>query len=93
MALFADDINLLVTDKDGSALHQRIKKVTRELESWFYKNSLFINTEKTIAVSFHTRQNRNPLKPQVTFNNMDICYKSELKFLGIYITENLKWNV
>jgi hypothetical protein len=24
---------------------------------------------------------------------MDIAYKSELKFLGIYITENLKWSI
>jgi hypothetical protein len=61
--------------------------------SRFYKNNLLINTEKTIAVSFHTKQNRNPLTPQVTFNNMDIGYKSELKFLGIYITGNLNWNV
>jgi hypothetical protein len=64
-----------------------------ELESWFYKNNLLINTEKTTAVSFHTKQNRNPLKPQVTLNNMDIGYESELKCLSIYITENLKLNV
>jgi hypothetical protein len=24
---------------------------------------------------------------------MDITYKSELQFLGIYITENLKWSI
>lgn len=87
LVLFADDINLPVIEKDESSLHQRIKKVVREWESWFYKNSLFTHMEKTIAVSFHTTQNRNPLKPQITFNNTDICYKSELKFLGIYITE------
>jgi hypothetical protein len=46
LVLFADDINLLVIEKDESALHQRIKKVMRKLESWFYKNSLFIKTEK-----------------------------------------------
>jgi hypothetical protein len=68
-------------------------KLMMELDSWFYKNNLLLNTEKTKVVSFHTTQNRNPLKPQVTFNNTDIGYKSELKFLGIYITENLKSNV
>jgi hypothetical protein len=40
----------------------------RELESWLYKNSIFRNTEKTIVVSFHTRQNRNPLKPECPDN-------------------------
>lgn len=49
-----------------------------------------INTEKTIAISFHTKKSRNSLKPQVTFNNMDIVCKQELKFLGMYVTENLK---
>jgi hypothetical protein len=44
---------------------------------------------KKIAESFHTRHNRNPSKPKVTFNNTDICYKSELEVLGIYIIENL----
>jgi hypothetical protein len=27
------------------------------------------------------------------YKNMNIAYKSEIKFLGINITENLKWNV
>jgi hypothetical protein len=52
-----------------------------------------INTEKTTAMSFHNRQNRNLLKAQVKFNNMDIAYKSKSKSLRIYITENMKWNV
>lgn len=50
-----------------------------------------INTEKTI--SFHTKKSRNSLKPQVTFDNMDIVCKAELKFLGMHVTEILKWYV
>jgi hypothetical protein len=49
------------------------------------------NTGKTIAMSFHIKQKRYSLRPHVTFKNMDIAIKSELKFLGIYITGNLKW--
>jgi hypothetical protein len=93
LVLFADDISLLVTEKDEGDLQHKIKNVMMELESWFYKNNLLTNTDKTKAVSFHTKQNRNPFKPKVTFNKMDTGYKSELKFLGIYITENPKWNV
>lgn len=33
------------------------------------------------------------LKPQVTVNDKDIAYTTELKFLGTCITENLKWDV
>ena len=36
-------------------------------------------------MSFHTTQNRNPLKPQVSFDNMNDVYKAKLQLLGIYI--------
>jgi hypothetical protein len=44
-------------------------------------------------MSFLTRQNRNIIKPPVKFNNLDIPYKLKSTFLGIYITENMNWNV
>jgi hypothetical protein len=71
---------LFVTGKDESDLQHKIKNIMEELEIWFYKNNLLINTGKTIALSFHTKQKRYLLRPQVTFKNMDIAYKSELKF-------------
>jgi len=33
-----------------------------------------------------------PVKPQVTVNKMNLIYRAETKFLGVYITETLKWN-
>jgi hypothetical protein len=50
------------------------------------------NVGKTVAMSCHMRQNRFPVRPKVTFRNMDIAYKSEKKFFGIHTTEYLKWN-
>ena len=50
-----------------------------------------INTEKTSAMSYHTTQNKDPMRPKITYKNKEIAYKSNTKFLGIYITENLKW--
>lgn len=41
---------------------------TEELQTWF-KN-------------YDKKKIRNPLKLQVTFDNMDTVYHSELKFLG-----------
>jgi hypothetical protein len=34
---------------------------------------------------------RVPLRPQIIFKTTEITYQSELRFLGIYISENLKW--
>jgi hypothetical protein len=44
----------------------------REIETWFQKNNLIINTEKTVAMSFHSKQMRFPLRPKVIFKNLEI---------------------
>jgi len=46
-----------------------------ELQSWFQSNVHIIKTGGIIAVSCHTKHNRNSLKPQ---------------FSGIFIAENTK---
>jgi hypothetical protein len=63
-----------------------------ELQTWFTLNSLVVDTEKVLAMSFHTMQNKKPLLPHVIFAGRDIPYTTETKFLGIYINENMKWN-
>ena len=65
----------------------------QQLSSWFYLNKLVISPDKTIAISFHAWQNKSNLKPEIVFHDMDIKYKNETKFLGLYLTEDLKWDV
>jgi molybdate-binding protein len=50
-----------------------------------------INIGKTVAMSYHKMQSTFPMRPKITYKNTDIAYKSDTKFLGIHITENLKW--
>jgi len=65
----------------------------QQLSSWFRLNKLVINPEKTTAISFHAWQNKSNLKPEIVFEDMDIKYKNETKFLGLYLTEDVKWDV
>ena len=44
-------------------------------------------------MSFHNRQVKVPIKPQVTLNGSPLEYVADLKFLGIHITETLNWNI
>jgi hypothetical protein len=67
--------------------------LTKELAIWFQKTYLTVSIEKPVAMFFHPNQFRLPKKPQAVFNNNEIAFKPEVRFLGIYITENLKWNV
>jgi hypothetical protein len=83
---------LLITGKDERFLQHTVTKVMNDVETWFKENSLVINTGKTIAMSFHSKQMGLPSRLKVTFKNWEIAYKSQLRFLGFYITENLKWD-
>jgi hypothetical protein len=56
IVMFADDINVLITDSDEGALQSKIDSVITELESWFNRNNLVINVGKTVVMSFHNRQ-------------------------------------
>ena len=72
VVLYADDTNLLITDKDESALPHKIKNIMKE--NWFHKNNIIIKVDETIAMSLHTIQNRLPVRPQISLKNMDVAY-------------------
>jgi exonuclease III len=92
LVMYADDINVLITDRDIGTLQNKINKVVMELESWFNKNNLIINTSKTGVMLFHNKQTNIPIKPKLIINNRNLEYKTETKFLGMHIMDTLKWN-
>jgi hypothetical protein len=92
LIMFADDVNVLISDSDERLLQIKIDRVVAELETWFNRNDLVINTGKTVAMSFHNRQTRFPVKPLFTLNKMTMDYTAEMKFLGIQTTDTLKWH-
>jgi len=77
--LFVDDTNIQIEATKANILNEKIKEVMQHLSSWFYLNKLVINTDKIIAISFHTWQNKSNLKPEIVFQDMDIKYKNETK--------------
>jgi len=91
LVVFAGDINVLIMDSDVCALQRKIDRVMAELEIW-NRNDPIINVSKTRVMSFHNKQSNFPVKLQVSFNKLNLEYIAETKFLGVYITETLKWN-
>ena len=82
---------MLIIERDENVLQHKVNKVKKKLEYWLQKNNLMINNGKTVAMSYHTKQSRFLMRPKITYRNTYIPYKSDTKFLGINITENLKW--
>jgi hypothetical protein len=58
IVLFADDTNILVSDVNINNLQDKLNNVMTELQTWFTLNNLVVNTEKTLAMSFHTTQKK-----------------------------------
>ena len=92
LVMFADDINVLITESDVCALQRKTDRVIVELENWFNRNDLIINVGKSGIMSFHNRQSKFFMKLQVSLNKVNLKYTAEMKFLGILITETLNWN-
>jgi len=91
LVMFADDINVLISDSDERLLQAKIDTIVAELETWFNRNHFLINAGKT-AVMCHNTQTHVLVKPLVTFNNMNVDYTAKIKFLAIQITDTLKWH-
>jgi hypothetical protein len=92
LVTFADDINVLISDSDVRSLQVKTDRVVTELEAWFNRNDFVINAGQTGVMLFHNRQTHFLVKPLVTFNKMTVDYTAEIKFLGIQITDTLKWH-
>jgi hypothetical protein len=52
VALSSDDTNILIRDKDINTLQERVNRTMFQLETWFSKNNLIINIDKTKAMLF-----------------------------------------
>jgi hypothetical protein len=92
LVLFADDTNILITDKNIIDLQEKIGRVMTQLELWFSENNLFINAEKTKAMFFQLMKPYDMIEPVITFNNMNITSTPQYSLLGVHIANNLKWS-
>jgi hypothetical protein len=90
--LFVDDTNILVSEGNINKLQYKINRVMNELQTRYKLNNLVVNAENTLAIPFHTFQNKKPVFPRIILERRDVPYNIETKFLGIYINKNIKWN-
>jgi hypothetical protein len=54
VVLFADDTNILIQAEDENVIQLKINRTMNMLYKWFYTNGLVVNTEKSVARSFHS---------------------------------------
>jgi hypothetical protein len=79
----------LVIDRNEEALQTKLSLVMKQLEIWFLKNDLIINTTKTVAMSFHLCRSKPSFKPCILLRNSETDFMPVVEFLGMCITANL----
>jgi hypothetical protein len=88
--LFAGDTSILVTKNNTLLLNEKIQNVRKQLENWFYENRL-INTEKSKVIFIWRSRSIPSNRPLFCINNKEVVTSVDVKFLGIFITEDLSW--
>jgi hypothetical protein len=90
--LYADDTNILTIGSNLNTLEENVNNSITAAQTWFSTNNLIVNTDKTFTMRFNNHQKLNPVVPNVSFNHKKLPNSVKTKFLGIHISENLKWN-
>ena len=95
--LFADDTNLLYADKNLKSLEQTVNTELYNLYDWLTTNKLTLNIKKSNFVIFRPRQKTINYRPKIsifdseTNSNVNLECKNYIKYLGVFIDENLSW--
>ena len=89
--MFADDTNLFISGKSEKELTQVINDELLIVADWFQANLLSLNVKKTSYLIFGNRNVHN-LKLNICIQNTLIEKQQETKFLGVILSDDLKWN-
>ena len=88
---FADDTNLLYSDKDPRNLQKVMDKELKVLVEWLRANRLSLNVDKTEFIIF--RPPRKSLNNRIVLNldHNKIYESTKIKYLGLLLDSRLSW--
>ena len=90
--LFADDTNVIYTGKNHEDVRMQIHRDLKDISDWFRSNKLALNESKTNYIMFNLKNKRPPENFTIKLNEVELERVKNTKFLGVLISENLKWN-
>ena len=88
---FADDTNLLSSDKNLKKLKNKINKELVLLFDWLCANRLSLNAGKTEFIIFRPTK-RVDQRIKLKINQITIKESNKIKYLGVLLDRNLSWN-
>lgn len=91
ITIYADDTNITATAKDTVTTIKNLEILFNRVEKWCIHNKLKLNISKTECTIFHTEQTGHTIPQNLTLKDEDIVPSNEVKFLGIWLDNNIKW--
>ena len=90
--LFADDTSIVLHDKNIDRLKQQTEFTMKQVYEWLLSNRLSLSWEKTFFVIYHSPNRKHTLFNDIKVNDFMIKRVKVIKYLGMHIDENLKWD-
>lgn len=90
--MYADDTTFIISAKELTELRDKVNGILQLFDNWCYKNRLIINYDKTVCINFKTKQKKIDFNFNLSFNNCPVTLRTETKFLGIFLDENISWS-
>ena len=87
--LFADDTTLYKMHRILKYLKWCLEEDLTRLSNWFKANKLTMNVDKTVCVLFQKNNKKESIKLKI--DSMLLSNANEVKFLGMWLDENLSW--
>jgi hypothetical protein len=93
--MFADDTNVSTSDKNVSMVANMLSSDLNNVNSWCRHNKMALNAIKTVAMFLCSYQKHRNLKdnyPPLLLNGIELTLSSEVKLLGVTVTNTLNWD-
>lgn len=88
---FADDTTIVGLISGNDEKHYR--EEVQHLVEWCFDNDLVLNTTKTKEIITDYRKTRKTTPSPLYINGTEVGQVTNIKFLGLYITNDLTWTV
>lgn len=93
LTMFADDNCYLCKSDSVREVRAEAQRMLNKFYSWFKENKLILNKEKTVFMKFSARVTPINESLLLKIDNRSIQQVHGTKFLGVYLDENLRWNL
>jgi len=89
--LFADDTNILYSNKCLKSLEKKMNDELKKLYEWLITNKLTLNIKKSNFVIFSSLRKKVHYEVNLKINCVPLENKNYVKYLGILLDSNLTW--